>query len=67
LLRVQIQASLTGFPAPHQLTLTFRTAKRDLGIRRMCVLVGSNGAGKTQLLAARSGRWRRLVLWIPRE
>lgn len=49
---VQIEASLAGFPAPHQLRLTFSTAKHELGLRRLSVLVGSNGAGKTQLLAA---------------
>jgi ABC-type cobalamin/Fe3+-siderophores transport system ATPase subunit len=51
-LRVQIRALLDGFPAPHELALTFSTAKHELGLRRVAVVVGPNGVGKTQLLAA---------------
>jgi predicted ATPase len=51
-LRVQIRVLLAGFPAPHELALTFSTAKHELGLRRVVVLVGPNGVGKTQLLAA---------------
>lgn len=51
-LRIQIRASLEGFPAPHELALMFSTAKHELGLRRIAVMVGPNGVGKTQLLAA---------------
>jgi ABC-type cobalamin/Fe3+-siderophores transport system ATPase subunit len=51
-LDLRIRAHLDGFPAVHELSLSFSRAERHAGLRRMVVLVGPNGSGKTQLLAA---------------
>ena len=51
-LDLRIRARLQGFSTKHELSLSFSRAKREAGLRRMVVLVGPNGSGKTQLLAA---------------
>jgi len=49
---LRIRAHLRGFSSKHELSLSFSRAEREAGLRRMVVLVGPNGSGKTQLLAA---------------
>jgi ABC-type cobalamin/Fe3+-siderophores transport system ATPase subunit len=51
-LDLRVRAQLDGFASAHELSLSFSRAERHAGIRRMVVLVGPNGSGKTQLLAA---------------
>jgi ABC-type cobalamin/Fe3+-siderophores transport system ATPase subunit len=51
-LDLRIRARLRGFASKHELSLSFSRAAREAGLRRMVVLVGPNGSGKTQLLAA---------------
>jgi ABC-type cobalamin/Fe3+-siderophores transport system ATPase subunit len=51
-LSLRVSAQLEGFAQRHELTLSFRRSTRELGLRRVVVIVGPNGSGKTQLLAA---------------
>ncbi len=49
---LDVTAQLSGFSSPHEIRLSF-SSDRDLsGLRRLMVLVGANGTGKTQFLAA---------------
>jgi ABC-type multidrug transport system ATPase subunit len=51
-LDLHIRAHLRGFSWEHEISLSFSKAEHEAGLRRMVVLVGPNGSGKTQLLAA---------------
>jgi len=51
-LDLRVRARLHGFSSTHDLSLSFSRAERHAGLQRMVILVGSNGSGKTQLLAA---------------
>ncbi len=47
-----VEAQLRGFPTRHELSLSFARSDPQAKLRRIVVLVGPNGSGKTQLLAA---------------
>jgi predicted ATPase len=49
---LRVTARLAGFATPHRLDLSFSSAKSLSSLRRITVIVGSNGTGKTQLLGA---------------
>jgi ABC-type cobalamin/Fe3+-siderophores transport system ATPase subunit len=51
-LSLRVSAQLEGYPQRHELTLSFRRSSREYGLRRVAIIVGPNGSGKTQLLAA---------------
>jgi ABC-type dipeptide/oligopeptide/nickel transport system ATPase component len=51
-LNLQVSAQLKGYSQRHELTLSFRRSTGEHGLRRVTVIVGPNGSGKTQLLAA---------------
>lgn len=46
------ECQLPGFAAPHSVELNFSGEKSSLDLRRVCALVGRNGAGKTRVLGA---------------
>lgn len=49
---LSFSATLKGFEHPHEISCTFSNRRAYGGIGRLTVLVGTNGSGKTQLLAA---------------
>jgi ABC-type cobalamin/Fe3+-siderophores transport system ATPase subunit len=51
-LDLHIRASLRGYPSPHELDISFAREHDNAGIGRVVIIVGPNGSGKTQLMAA---------------
>lgn len=49
---LDVIAPLQGFIGPHRIRLSFSSKASLSGLRRLTVIVGANGTGKTQLLAA---------------
>jgi predicted ATPase len=51
-INLNVRALLQGFEHSHEFRLSFSRRRKDVGLLRTVILVGENGTGKTQLLAA---------------